>query len=101
MTTYVPSLTLPSFLFENPAAAILLPVACGTAIGFSISRMRPVSVYRHLLTDSSKRHPNHIQGVEAASAASAGLGLWPSMDRSLRYHGLHCLPRLDGWRWLN
>jgi hypothetical protein len=39
MTTYIPSLTLPTFLFENPAAAILLPVACGTAIGFSISRM--------------------------------------------------------------
>jgi benzodiazapine receptor len=38
MTAYIPSLTLPSFLFENPAAAILLPVACGTAIGFSISR---------------------------------------------------------------
>jgi hypothetical protein len=38
MTSYIPSLTLPSFLFENPAAAILLPVACGTAIGFSISR---------------------------------------------------------------
>lgn len=38
MTSYIPSLTLPSFLFENPAAAILLPVACGTALGFSISR---------------------------------------------------------------
>ncbi|KAJ4989230.1 TspO/MBR family protein [Stagonosporopsis vannaccii] len=37
MTAYIPSLTLPSFLFENPAAAILLPVACGTAVGFSIS----------------------------------------------------------------
>ena len=38
MTAYIPSLTLPTFLFANPAAAILLPVACGTAIGFSISR---------------------------------------------------------------
>ncbi|KAK5127143.1 hypothetical protein LTR85_008503 [Meristemomyces frigidus] len=35
MTTYIPSLTLPSFLFENAAASILLPVAAGTAIGFS------------------------------------------------------------------
>lgn len=42
MTTYLPSLTLPSFLFEHPAAAILLPVACGTAIGFGISRMSPL-----------------------------------------------------------
>ena len=35
MTTYIPSLTLPSILFANPAAAILAPVAAGTAIGFS------------------------------------------------------------------
>jgi len=43
MTTYIPSLTLPRFLFENAAAAILLPVACGTAIGFSISRESPTT----------------------------------------------------------
>lgn len=37
MTTYIPSLTLPSIVFEQPAAAILLPVAAGTAVGFSTS----------------------------------------------------------------
>ena len=35
MTTYIPSLTLPSITFEYPAAAILLPIAAGTAVGFS------------------------------------------------------------------
>lgn len=35
MTTYIPSLTLPSALFENAAASILLPIAAGTAVGFS------------------------------------------------------------------
>jgi benzodiazapine receptor len=39
MTSYIPSLTLPNFAFENPAVAILLPVLCGTATGFAISRM--------------------------------------------------------------
>ncbi|KAK5722916.1 hypothetical protein LTR17_014129 [Elasticomyces elasticus] len=34
MTTHIPSLTLPAILFQQPAAAILLPVAVGTAIGF-------------------------------------------------------------------
>ncbi|KAK0256406.1 hypothetical protein B0A54_11819 [Friedmanniomyces endolithicus] len=38
MTTHIPLLTLPSVFFSQPAAAILLPVAIGTAIGFS---MRP------------------------------------------------------------
>ncbi|OAG09011.1 TspO/MBR-related protein [Paraphaeosphaeria sporulosa] len=35
MTTYIPSLTLPNFMFDNPAVAILLPVLAGTAVGFS------------------------------------------------------------------
>lgn len=35
MTTHIPSLTLPTYIFESPAASILLPVALGTAVGFS------------------------------------------------------------------
>ncbi|KAG9907949.1 TspO/MBR-related protein, partial [Aureobasidium melanogenum] len=35
MTTYIPHLTLPSFIFEKPAASVLLPVALGTAVGYS------------------------------------------------------------------
>ena len=35
MTTYIPSLTLPSVIFENAAASILLPIAAGTGVGFS------------------------------------------------------------------
>lgn len=38
MTTYIPSLTLPSVLFENAAVSILLPIAAGTAVGFSTQR---------------------------------------------------------------
>ena len=39
MTSYIPSLTLPSQVFAQPAASILLPVALGTAVGFSMQRM--------------------------------------------------------------
>ncbi len=35
MTTYIPYLTLPAVIFETPAASILLPIAAGTAVGFS------------------------------------------------------------------
>lgn len=35
MTSYISSITLPAFLFENSAASILLPVALGTAVGYS------------------------------------------------------------------
>ncbi|KAK3117940.1 hypothetical protein LTR53_000232 [Teratosphaeriaceae sp. CCFEE 6253] len=44
MTTYIPSLTLPTILFSNPAAAILLPVLAGSLIGFSIRPKEPKSV---------------------------------------------------------
>ncbi len=36
MTTYIPSLTLPAQVFEQPAVSILLPVALGAGIGFAV-----------------------------------------------------------------
>lgn len=41
MTTYHPSLTLPTSIFLNPAASILLPIALGTAVGYSTRRETP------------------------------------------------------------
>lgn len=41
MTTYIPSITLPALVFQNPAASILLPIALGTAVGFSVQRKLP------------------------------------------------------------
>lgn len=39
MTTYIPSITIPGYVFAQPAASILLPVVLGTSIGFAIRRM--------------------------------------------------------------
>lgn len=38
MTTYIPQLTLPQTIFNNPALSILLPVALGTGIGYLTRR---------------------------------------------------------------
>ncbi|EDU50449.1 translocator protein [Pyrenophora tritici-repentis] len=57
MTSYIPSLTLPSFVFENPAVAILLPVVCGTATGFAISPSVSQVQYKTL-----KQPPLHPPG---------------------------------------
>ncbi|MCJ1474312.1 hypothetical protein MMC13_002970 [Lambiella insularis] len=43
MTSYIPSITLPSQVFSQPAASILLPITLGTGIGFAI---RPVDTQR-------------------------------------------------------
>ncbi|KAF1813639.1 TspO/MBR-related protein [Eremomyces bilateralis CBS 781.70] len=34
MTTHIPCLTLPSAVFNNAAASILLPLGCGNAVGY-------------------------------------------------------------------
>lgn len=38
MTTYYPHLTLPAQIFASPIASIGLPIALGTAVGFTVSR---------------------------------------------------------------
>ena len=40
MTTYIPSITIPSAVFLNPAASILLPVALGTAVGYGTNKRK-------------------------------------------------------------
>lgn len=40
MTTYMPSITIPSAVLQHPAASILLPIALGTAVGFATRRER-------------------------------------------------------------
>ncbi|KFZ04493.1 hypothetical protein V501_09152 [Pseudogymnoascus sp. VKM F-4519 (FW-2642)] len=48
MTTYIPSLTLPSWAFHNPAASILLPIAMGTAVGFATGTRETQETYMAL-----------------------------------------------------
>ncbi|KAF2756655.1 TspO/MBR-related protein [Pseudovirgaria hyperparasitica] len=48
MTSHIPSMTLPRFVFEAPAASILLPVALGTAIGYSTRPKRTKATYATL-----------------------------------------------------
>ncbi|KAK3943644.1 putative translocator protein [Diplogelasinospora grovesii] len=46
MTTYIPQLTLPEAIFNSMPASILLPVALGTAVGYST---RPKETQRQYL----------------------------------------------------
>ena len=38
MTTYMPSITIPQAVFLQPAASIALPIALGSAVGYSTRR---------------------------------------------------------------
>lgn len=57
MTTYIPSLTLPSVIFENAALSVLLPIAAGTAVGFSTQRKTCIDLSRN------NQHTNLITAV--------------------------------------
>lgn len=100
MTSHLPSLTLPSFVFENPAIAILLPVVCGTATGFAISRKKSILQVqrrrpgRRLTSACSQCLPDRVPHAQAAASASTGLRLRASMDGAVCHHGLHRVPCL-------
>ena len=62
MTSYIPSITLPSQVFAQPAASILLPIALGTGIGFAVRRkyilyirLIPMGVYQISLAVDTER----------------------------------------------
>jgi benzodiazapine receptor len=48
MTTHIPSLTLPSFIFEKAAVSVLLPVISGVGIGSTVSPDKSKKVYTSL-----------------------------------------------------
>ncbi|KAK5286798.1 hypothetical protein LTR16_004053 [Cryomyces antarcticus] len=62
MTSFIPSITLPGFIFEQPAASILLPVLLGSGVGFA---MQPKETQKtHLaLKQPPYRPPPQIFGI--------------------------------------
>merc|ERR1712093_786038 len=61
MTTFIPSLTLPAALFDNPAASILFPIALGTAVGFSVRPKETQKTYM-ALKQPPYRPPPYVFG---------------------------------------
>ncbi|PQK11052.1 hypothetical protein BB8028_0002g13700 [Beauveria bassiana] len=83
MTTYIPSLTLPIAAFQHTATSVLLPIAFGTAVGYSTKPDKTVKTYLDM-----KQPPLHpppyvfgpvwtvlygVMGYAAHRVASAGL----------------------------
>lgn len=49
MATYIPSITLPAQVFATPAISILLPVALGSGVGFTVRRTYSTRTYSCIL----------------------------------------------------
>lgn len=56
MTSYIPSLTLPSQVFAEPAVSILLPIVLGSGIGYVVSRKLVAVNSAHTLTHCTCLH---------------------------------------------
>jgi len=83
MTTFIPSLTLPAVLFQTPAAAILFPIALGTAVGFTVQPHKTQKTYLALKQPPYRPPPQvfgpawtilyGLMGYSAYRAYSTGL----------------------------
>jgi len=93
MTTFIPSLTLPAVLFANPAAAILFPVALGTAVGFAVSPKQTQKTYMALKQPPYRPPPKvfgpawtllyGLMGYSAYRAYSTGMATTSSLESHL------------------
>ncbi|KAK6843451.1 TspO/MBR-related protein [Apiospora arundinis] len=61
MTTYIPQITIPNQVFSNAAASVLLPIALGTGVGFSITPSKTKDTYR-LMKQPPLRPPPWVFG---------------------------------------
>jgi len=62
MTTYIPQLTIPHAVFANPAASVLLPIALGTGVGFSITPKKGTQNTYLLMKQPPLRPPPQVFG---------------------------------------
>lgn len=98
MTTFIPALTLPRQIFENPAASILFPVALGTAVGYGSSRSNTLKTYSRI-KNPPYSPPSYVfgpvwtalygaMGYAAYRAVQVGLGPGASREAAdLTRHG--------------
>jgi len=88
MTTFIPQLTLPHAVFSNPAASILLPIALGTAVGFSVRPKETQKTYIQLKQPPYRPQPQvfgpvwtclyGLMGFAAYRATTTGLSPFSS-----------------------
>ncbi|KAL0938383.1 TspO/MBR family protein [Colletotrichum truncatum] len=92
MTTYIPSITIPTAVFQSPAASILLPVTLGLAVGYSTGRSQTQNTYRSLRLPPLRPPPwifapvwtvlYGLMGYSAYRATTTGLSLLASPEQA-------------------
>ncbi|GAO14407.1 uncharacterized protein UV8b_02613 [Ustilaginoidea virens] len=83
MTTYLPSITIPTAVFKHQAASVLLPIALGTAVGFGTRPAETQKTYLDLKQPPLRPPPwlfgpvwtvlYGLMGYAAHRAATVGL----------------------------
>lgn len=70
MTTYIPALTLPEAVFNSLPGSILLPIALGTAVGYSTKRRSHRNMFPYWKASKiiTRHHPT-ANSIERANAS--------------------------------
>ena len=63
MTAYISQLTLPESIFNNAPASIALPIALGTAVGYSTRRKLSL-LYRKIFNKNNLTHNHPADDIE-------------------------------------
>ena len=93
MTTFIPSITLPSQAFAQPATSILLPLLLGNGIGFVVAPKEAQSTYMALKQPPYRPPPQvfapvwtglyGLMGYAAYRAYNAGMSPLASPNQTL------------------
>jgi len=93
MTTFIPSITLPASVFANPAASVLLPVALGSAVGFTVRPAGDQKSYMALKQPPYRPPPQYfgpvwtvlygLMGYAAHRAYTTGMATTASTQKHL------------------
>lgn len=93
MTTFIPSLTLPSQVFAQPATSILLPLLLGNGVGFIVAPKEAQSTYMALKQPPYRPPPQvfapvwtalyGLMGYAAYRAYNTGMSLTASPNQVL------------------
>ncbi|KAG9231174.1 putative translocator protein like protein [Amylocarpus encephaloides] len=98
MTSFIPAITIPASVFANPAASILLPIALGTAVGYSCRPKETQKTYLALKQPPFRPPPEvfgpawtllyGLMGYSAYRAYSTGMNPFASAENHvLTKHG--------------